>query len=91
MAYLTEICGSYRYSISEDLGSFTSLISLAHELGHNLGASHDESSTESACSPGDNYLMAYAPLISTNALNTRRFSNCTIETFKNTLLNNSLT
>ncbi len=34
LAYLSEICTNLKYSISEEKGSFESIATAAHEIGH---------------------------------------------------------
>jgi len=80
------VCSTNKYSIVEDMG-FNNIGNAAHELGHNLGAQHDGSSTSVNCSASLNYLMtpnigAYA----TNLQNLYMFSNCSINNFKTKFL-----
>lgn len=52
VAYISVLCSAptYSYHIVQDIGTLTYLV-FAHELGHNLGADHDPSSTPSIMGP----------------------------------------
>ncbi|CAJ0929638.1 unnamed protein product, partial [Mesorhabditis belari] len=91
MAPLAALCkGGESSSVVEDAGAMATAIIAAHELGHNLGAAHDNSnSTE--CNQSLTYLMA--PSVSTKVdddrfFNIRRFSPCSLENI-HTYLNSS--
>ncbi|KAF6035857.1 hypothetical protein EB796_005837 [Bugula neritina] len=77
LAWLSGACGSNPLSINE----FTSSTVLAHELGHNLGAGHDQDGN--SCLGSDKYVMA--PSVgftdSTNIGNPWKFSTCSIDYF----------
>ncbi|XP_052281136.1 uncharacterized protein LOC127878647 [Dreissena polymorpha] len=85
LAYTPGVCGSQRYSIVED--HFNAIVGTvaAHELGHNLNASHDGNGNN--CIPNDNYIMAAESSVNQKdaAVNLRlfRFSNCSIAYFTN--------
>ena len=63
---------------------------MAHELAHNLGSYHDgdkNNNQASLCKSNDNFIMS--PSSGSNANNLQnyfKFSNCSIEQFKSTLL-----
>ena len=60
IAYISALCGSFRYGLSQRLGSAASDVPLAaHELGHNFGANHD-----ATCS---NPLWVMCPSLQANA------------------------
>ena len=63
---------------------------LTHELGHNLGSYHDGSTVtleSSLCKAHDNYIMSPSTgSFSSNLKNYFAFSNCSINQFKQTLL-----
>ncbi|CAF0922549.1 unnamed protein product, partial [Brachionus calyciflorus] len=86
-ASVGQICTSDRYSLSEDFGGFSNSITIAHEIGHNLGAIHDG---EAGCFASDNYIMT--PILNAQPPQTNfyKFSSCSISQFKATLLNAQL-
>ena len=63
---------------------------MTHELGHNLGSYHDGSSINnesSLCKANENYIMSPSTgSFSNNLKNYFKFSNCSINQFKRTLL-----
>ncbi|RNA02229.1 A disintegrin and metallo ase with thrombospondin motifs 16-like, partial [Brachionus plicatilis] len=81
------ICSNLKFSINEDFGGFSNMIVIAHELGHNLGAAHDDFYAQ--CIPTQNQRFIMASSLTGGNLN--RFSSCSIEQFKSFLLNPSLT
>ncbi|XP_052080815.1 zinc metalloproteinase-disintegrin-like NaMP [Mytilus californianus] len=89
LAWVKAICFKVRYnayyenSIVEDKGKAIVGLVAAHELGHNLGASHDISSKNN-CSADDRYVMAPSAFARRDekATNHYIFSNCSIDYFK---------
>ncbi|KAL4225404.1 hypothetical protein ACF0H5_016094 [Mactra antiquata] len=85
-AWVKGVCNSYRTSINEDTTYFTTVSVFAHELGHNLGSSHDGSSGSSGCLASDEYIMA--PMVASfspgeaYSVNPWRFSPCSVTAFK---------
>jgi len=71
----------------------------AHELGHNLGAHHDGSTTNNGgdiysqnCNPADNYLMT--PSLGSyqnNLLNNLKLSSCSVLSIKSIILSSTYT
>ncbi|KAK3594233.1 hypothetical protein CHS0354_007214 [Potamilus streckersoni] len=61
----------------------------AHELGHNLGASHDGEGDATGCKAEDYFIMsAHSPHLCKNSTYFRNmwiFSNCSVDSFKRTL------
>jgi hypothetical protein len=52
LAYISAVCSSYGYGLSQDLGSPVYDVPLAaHEIGHNFGANHD------VCNSSTSYIM----------------------------------
>ena len=86
-ASIGNICNSNRYSLSEDQGGFMNSITIAHEIGHNLGALHDR---DVGCKNEDNYIMT--PVLNSNPPQTNfyMFSSCSIKSIKTVLLNSEL-
>ena len=79
-AYLAGICSSlYKYSIiREDFNSFSTMITVAHELGHNLGLNHDE--LENECNdPKRQYIMAPKRTQTNQRQQVPYFSKCSIK------------
>ena len=64
---------------------FSQFKSFAHELGHNIGLSHD-GLEGNKCLESDSYIMTPTSLFS-NILKSFRFSPCSILQLKSTLLN----
>ncbi|VDI78999.1 Hypothetical predicted protein [Mytilus galloprovincialis] len=89
LAWVKAICYKVRYnqyyenSIVEDKGKAIVGLVAAHELGHNLGASHDTSSKNN-CSADDRYVMAPSAYAKKDekATNHYIFSNCSIDYFQ---------
>jgi hypothetical protein len=78
-AYVLGTCLSlYKYSIvQEDLNSFSMIITVAHELGHNLGLDHDE--TENTCNdPRFRYIMSPKNMNTPDRRQLSYFSECSI-------------
>ncbi|XP_013396343.1 A disintegrin and metalloproteinase with thrombospondin motifs adt-1-like [Lingula anatina] len=85
VAPVAGICSrSSSCSIVESHGGFTSFITAAHELGHNLGASHDGSGTNTACPASNGNIMAPTSGGS-DPSSGYYFSDCSIAEFKKTL------
>jgi hypothetical protein len=72
-------------SINYERGFYSTCQTGAHELGHNLGAAHDEENNE--CKGLDQYIMASAPgvLNHDNYLHPYTFSPCSIRYFRDFL------
>lgn len=68
----------FRYSIiQEDLNGLATIITVAHELGHNLGLNHDE--IENQCNdPRFRYIMSPKNMHSIDRQQLTRFSECSI-------------
>ena len=65
------------------------MINVLNLLKFSLGASHDGTDKAFSCPGMNNYLMAPIPSINQFTLsNIFKFSSCSIESFKNTLLDN---
>lgn len=85
-AYFGKVCQQcFKYGIIEDdLGDLDdTIVTIAHEMGHMLGAYHDgESPDAEACSPEDNYIMKN---IYNEDVFPRNFSRCSRESIQKTL------
>jgi hypothetical protein len=83
-AYVLGAClPLYKYSIiQEDLNAFSVIITVAHELGHNLGLDHDE--TENQCnSPRFRYIMSPKNMNTIDRRQLPYFSECSINQLNN--------
>ncbi|CAF1095072.1 unnamed protein product [Adineta ricciae] len=78
-AYVLGAClPLYKYSIvQDDLNSFSVIITVTHELGHNLGLDHDE--IENTCNdPQFRYIMSPKNMNSADRRQLPNFSECSI-------------
>jgi hypothetical protein len=78
-AFLSGLClPLYKYSIiQEDLNSFSTILTVTHELGHNLGLNHDE--IENECNdPHIRYIMSPKNINTINRRQVTYFSSCSI-------------
>ena len=55
-AYLSSLCNNYSVGVTQKYGALTSVI-LAHELGHNFSAPHDNQSNSSCSFEPSGYIM----------------------------------
>jgi hypothetical protein len=79
-AYVSGLCSSlYKYSIiQEDFNSFSTMITVTHELGHNLGLNHDE--IENECNdPQIRYIMSPKNIHTITRRQVPYFSKCSIK------------
>ncbi len=81
MAYLDSVCtGDRGASLSaQKYGTTISALIMAHELGHNLGATHDGESGGACAAVGGGFIMS--PTVSGYAT----FSHCSLEVMQSTL------
>ena len=82
-AYVLGTClPLFKYSIiQEDLNSFSTTLTAAHELGHNLGLNHDE--IENNCNdPRVRYIMSPKNMNTVDRRQLTIFSPCSIEQLK---------
>jgi hypothetical protein len=78
-AFVSGLClPLYKYSIiQEDLNSFSMMITVTHELGHNLGLNHDEIDNE--CNdPHIRYIMSPKNMNTIDRRQVAYFSRCSI-------------
>jgi len=90
-AYVLGAClPLYRYSIvQEDLNSFSVILTVTHELGHNLGLDHDE--TENQCNdPRFRYIMSPKNMNTIDRRQLPYFSECSINQL-NSFVDNTTT
>ncbi|KAK3588404.1 hypothetical protein CHS0354_013730 [Potamilus streckersoni] len=92
ISYAKGVCDEgRRVSVVEAFGIFTTVSTAAHELGHNLGADHDEEDDAKACDPNDLFIMSPNETAFVRgkpySRNPWMFSNCSVEAFKTTLPN----
>ncbi|KAL3892130.1 hypothetical protein ACJMK2_004367, partial [Sinanodonta woodiana] len=68
---------------------YRTVLTATHELGHNLGAQHD-GKADAKCPPDERFIMyIYLPKLNRTTpyyRNTWLFSNCSVESFKKTLI-----
>ncbi|CAF0761292.1 unnamed protein product [Brachionus calyciflorus] len=81
ISYTKGICSKDKYSVIEDIGGFSNVYVIAHELGHNLGAGHDQE-----ISSNNKNIMA-TPLSYQNMSSLQRFSQNSINEIRNFLMN----
>ncbi|KAK3584057.1 hypothetical protein CHS0354_032411, partial [Potamilus streckersoni] len=78
-----------RIAVVEARGLFWTAFSAAHELGHNLGAEHDDMKKGSdLCDPKNNFIMGANIPETTLFMSSRNpwlFSNCSVKAFLETL------
>ncbi|CAF0730548.1 unnamed protein product [Brachionus calyciflorus] len=86
-ASIGTICNSYKFSLCEDIGGFTNLLVIAHEIAHGLGAFHD-----GVIGSTDRCLISQKDIMSPSVGggSSNKFSTCSISMFKSTLLNRNL-
>ncbi|XP_060601308.1 disintegrin and metalloproteinase domain-containing protein 1b-like isoform X3 [Ruditapes philippinarum] len=83
IAYTSVLCTSDSTSVVEDSFNFITMTTVAHELGHSLGAVHDGQGN--TCSGSDNYIMASVNNIVGDpniGQNIWKFSPCTGQEFQ---------
>jgi hypothetical protein len=90
VTYFSGICRN-RFSIVEEVGGFSSVGTVTHELGHNLGANHDGIvNLSEECSADSNYIMTPNIGLNQNDLyNLQHFSLCSKRQIKELLLTNN--
>jgi len=88
LAYVSSVCSSSKYLITEDIGGFAYAPVASHEIAHNLGAYHDgvsnpvgysECNSSNIMAPASSVLQQYNEHVN-------RFSKCSINGFKLNLL-----
>ncbi|KAK0058719.1 ADAM family mig-17, partial [Biomphalaria pfeifferi] len=85
LAYMSHVCRTdgQSSSIIYDAGTYSSILTAAHELGHSLSAEHDGEGNR--CRFEDRYIMAATDSDSTQGteLHPWIFSNCSVANFTN--------
>uniref|UniRef100_A0A2C9LSC4 Peptidase M12B domain-containing protein n=1 Tax=Biomphalaria glabrata TaxID=6526 RepID=A0A2C9LSC4_BIOGL len=85
LAYMSQVCRNdgKSSSIVYDAGTYSSILTAAHELGHSLSAEHDGDGN--SCRFEDRYIMAATDSDSTQGteLHPWIFSNCSVANFTN--------
>ncbi len=79
IAYLSAACGSSGNGVSEALRGSSGALIITHEIGHNLGAPHDNQSGSACASTPGNFIMN--PSIN----GSREFSQCSRDQMNNFL------
>ncbi|KAH9488710.1 hypothetical protein Btru_059755, partial [Bulinus truncatus] len=83
LAYLGQVCQDDGSSVSiiVELGSYTTVLTAAHELGHSIAAEHD--GDKNTCTSDDRYVMAVSDSTETpgTELHPWIFSNCSVYNF----------
>ncbi len=84
ICYSTGICSTdTAVSVNEDSGRYSSASTAAHEVGHSLGAFHDNLNINN-CDPADQYVMTDLKCASSpNYHNVYLFSPCSVKYFSN--------
>ncbi|KAL3892110.1 hypothetical protein ACJMK2_004347, partial [Sinanodonta woodiana] len=88
---LKSVCDEIqKVSIIQSTHYSRTVLTAAHELGHNLGAMHDGTGDANDCNPDERFIM-YFETITFNASipysrNAWLFSTCSVESFKKTLI-----
>ncbi|XP_045177053.2 A disintegrin and metalloproteinase with thrombospondin motifs 16-like [Mercenaria mercenaria] len=86
MAWVGGLCSDFRTSVNEDGSYFVTVSVAAHEIGHNMNATHDGTGWADDCDDDDKYIMA--PMVTDFSpdddytVNPWRFSQCSIDAFK---------
>lgn len=82
-ASIGTVCTRQKYSLSEEIGGFITLLVVAHEIAHGLGAFHDGIiGLTDRCAINNRDVMSP----SLGGASSHRFSSCSINMFKTTLL-----
>lgn len=82
-ASIGTVCTRHKYSLSEEIGGFLTLLVVAHEIAHGLGAFHDGIiGLTDQCAINNRDVMSP----SLGGTSSHRFSSCSINMFKTALL-----
>ncbi|KAL3875182.1 hypothetical protein ACJMK2_038109 [Sinanodonta woodiana] len=89
-SYTRSVCDDcHKVSIVKTRDYMFTVLTAAHELGHNLGANHDGEKEGAACRADDFFLMSpHDPVFRESKPYSRNpwiFSNCSVESFKRAL------